>query len=84
LPNSGSAGNGLGNGLIVYEKIQPARLLKITSKAMNTITTARIGEFSTGRITMRSIATPSTKAPATVSANAPQYGTPAWISAQAR
>src|SRR6187431_1468503 len=84
LPNSGSAGNGLGNGLIVYEKIQPARLLKITSSAMKTMTTARIGAFSTGRMMMRSISTPPTNADTTVIANAPQYGTPAWISAQAR
>ena len=48
------------------------------------MTTARIGEFSTGRMTTRSITTPSTKAPTTVIANAPQYGTPACSSAQAR
>ena len=48
------------------------------------MTTARIGEFSTGRMTIRSIATPSTNALATVIAKAPQYGTPACSSAQAR
>ena len=79
MPNSGSAGNGLGKGLIVYEKIQPARLFMITSSPMKTITTDRIGAFSTGCTITRSMTTPSTKASATVMKNAAQYGRPAWI-----
>ena len=77
LPNSGWVGNGLGNGLIVYEKIQPARLFRITSKPMKTITTDKIGASSTGRTITRSISTPSTNAAATVTKNAAQYGMPA-------
>ena len=72
LPKSGSAGNGLGNGLIVYEKIQPATLLKITSSPMNTITTDSTGAFSTGRMITRWISTPPVKAMRIVRKNAPQ------------
>ena len=53
----------------------------MTSRPMKTMTTDRIGAFSTGRMMTRSISTPPTKAIATVSRNAAQYGTPAWISA---
>ena len=57
----------------------------MTSSAMKTMTTARIGEFSTGRmmIALDRDAERRTRS-TTVIANAPQYGTPAWISAQAR
>ena len=70
--------------MMVYEKIQPARLLMMRSKPMKTITTVRIGAFSTGRMMTRSITTPPMKAAITVTKKAPQYGKPACISAQAR
>jgi hypothetical protein len=50
---------------------------------MNTTTTASTGACSTGRMTMRSIATPRTKPKSTVMRNAGQYGTPAVRSVQA-
>ena len=78
-----AAGNGLGKLLIVYVKIQPAMLLRITSRAMNTTTTASTGAFSTGRMTIRSISTPNTNANATVRRNAAQYGMPALSRLQA-
>ena len=46
------------------------------------ITIVRIGAFSTGRITTRSIARPPANAMASVAKNAPQYGIPALSSAQ--
>ena len=51
---------------------------------MKTITTDRMGAFSTGWITTRSRITPPTNAAATVMKKAPQYGTPACISVHAR
>ena len=62
---------------MVYVKIQPATLLKITSSATNTVTTDSTGAFSTGRMITRSITTPATKETAIVSVNAHQYGRPA-------
>ena len=47
-----------------------------------TITIDRIGAFSTGRITTRSMTTPPTNAIARVDRNATQYGSPALISDQ--
>ena len=57
-------------------QIQPATLLKITSSPMKTTTTASSDLFAIGRMIARSMATPMTKAIATVAANAPQYGSP--------
>ena len=51
---------------------------------MQTMTIVSTGAFSTGRITTRSIASPPTKAIASVAANATQYESPALISVQAR
>ena len=76
-------GNGVGNGLIVWSKIQPATELKITSRPMNTITLVSTGAFSTGRRMIRWISSPPTNEIATVAKNATQYGQPACISAQA-
>ena len=47
---------------------------------MNTPTADRIGAFVIGRISTRSITVPMTNETTTVRTNAPQYGTPAWIS----
>ncbi len=44
---------------------------------MQTITTASTGAFSTGRITIRSMSKPPTKASASVAVKATQYGRPA-------
>jgi hypothetical protein len=63
-------------------KIQPVTLLMITSRAMNTVTTPSTGAFSTGRMTTRSITTPSTNE-ADGQQERRQYGTPALIRLQA-
>ena len=46
------------------------------------MTIDRIGAFSTGRITTRSITTPPTNATARVDTNATQYGNPALMNVQ--
>ena len=69
---------------MVYENTQPAMLLKITSRPMNTVTTASTGAFSTGRMITRSITTPAMKEMPTVRKKAIQYGSPACSSVQPR
>jgi hypothetical protein len=64
-------------------KIQPARLFRMTSKPMNTTTTASTGAFSTGRMTILSMRIPNMKAIPTVRRKAGQYGMPALIRLQA-
>jgi len=56
----------------------------MTSNAMNTVTTDRMGAFSTGRMMVRSITIPTTKEHATVSMKAHQYAMPALIMLHAR
>ena len=51
---------------------------------MHTMTMVRMGLFSTGRITTRSISTPPTNEITRVPKNAHQYGTPALSSVHAR
>ena len=54
VPMEDGIGKGLGKDLTVYVKIQPATLLRISSRPMNTTTTVSTGARSTGRIRMRS------------------------------
>jgi hypothetical protein len=54
----------------------------MTSSPSVTMTIDRIGAFSTGRISTRSMTTPPTNAIPRVEMNATQYGRPALISDQ--
>jgi hypothetical protein len=51
---------------------------------MVTMTMLRMGAFSTGRITTRSMRMPPAKAMTRVAKNANQYGKPAWSRDQQR
>jgi len=57
LPYLAPDGNGLGKLLIVQLEIYPARLLRMSSSPMNTITIFSTGRHSTGRMMICSMAT---------------------------
>src|SRR5918995_2033030 len=76
-------GNGLSNVLVSPPQIQPTSPLIAIRSPIVTITITISGRCSTGRITMRSTATPPKNAKASVSANAGQYERPLFISDQA-
>src|SRR6201989_698830 len=83
LPRNGEEPNGVGNCLMVKSQIKPATLLMMANSEMKPATLVRIGAFANGLNNSRSMMMPPAKENATVSTNAPQYGTPHCINCQA-
>ena len=79
----GRVENALGKSFVSPPQIHDAVPSSTNTRPIVTTTTARTLAFSTGRMTVRSIAIPPRNAIPSVAKNAPQYPKPQCISCQA-
>jgi len=85
-PYQAAGSNGVGNSLTMEPNRKLAVPLKMMSRPMNTTTAVSslaCGSRLIRRSSRRWIASPTTNENTSVSTNATQYGTPAWVSASA-